>query len=446
MSERPLLPAPKGHKPKDPLTTSIRGPVFLGVAIIAVAFGGLGTWSALASLSSAAIAPGVVAVEGSRKTIQHLEGGIIEDILIEEGAYVEADQVLIRLAETRPNALYAMLLGQYRAARALEARLVAEREGLASIAFPDELVDAAGDPEVIEILQGQTQLFETRRTSREGQIAILQQRTAQYEEQIAGIAAQRRSSQEQIALINDELEGVRELYEKGLAKKTRLLELERAAAELNGEIGQLSAEISRTKQSIGEAELRIIDLDNEFRTEVSNELREVQERLAELEEQLGAQKDVVERLEIRAPQAGIIQGLKFHTPGGVITPGAAILDIVPTEDRLLIEAHVRPEDIDSVHAGLWAEVRLTAYKQRSTPQLDGEVTSISADRFVDERTGIAYYLARVEVDADELARLDDVELYPGMPADVYILTGERKAFEYFLAPITNSMHRAFREP
>lgn len=445
MSETPLLPPPKPAPPSPRLKTGVSGPVLAGVLILLIAFGGFGTWSAFAHLSSAAIAPGVVAVEGSRKTVQHLEGGIIREILVEEGSRVEAGQVLLWLDPTRPKAMHDLLTGRYLAGVALAARLVAERDGLDAIPFPEEVVMSADDPEVAEIIRGQNRLFEARTTSREGRVAILDQRIAQFSEEITGLRAQKKAKEEQVALIEEELWGVRQLYEKGLEKKPRLLALERRAAELQGGIGEHVAMISRAKQSIGEAKLRILDLENEFQSEVATQLREVQEQVAELRDRLQAQTDVLERVEIRAPQAGTVVALRFHTPEGVIPPGAPILDIVPSEDKLVIDAQVRPDDIDVVHAGLSAQVRLSAYKRRTTPTVNGEVVHVSADRLVDERTGVPYYFARIEVHPEELEGLEDVELYPGMPAEVMIETGTRPAYEYLISPITNSLHRAFRE-
>ncbi len=439
------LPVPASPTALRYPPTGTRGPIIVGLVILLVAFGGFGSWAALAPLSSAALAPGVVVVEGSRKTVQHLEGGIIKEILVTEGSTVEAGEVLVRLDETGPKTLYNLLLGQYLAGIALEARLIAERDLSESIAFPAELLDEQDDFKVADIIAGQNRLFEARRKSLEGQIDILKQRSTQYEEEVSGLNAQLAATRRQLALIRQELAIVKDLYEKGHETKRRMLALQRAMAGLGGEQGELISDISRVKQRIGESELRIIDLQNSFQREVVGQLRDIQTKISDLSGRIHSQKYTLQRLDIRAPQTGVVVGLKIHTTDGVIGPGMPILDIVPTGDRMIIEARVKPYDIDIVYAGLAAQVRLTAYKRRSTPMVYGHVIHVSADRFVDDLSGVAYYLAKIEVDPSSLALLDDVKLYPGMPADVMIETGQRTALEYMMSPIMNSVHKAFRE-
>ncbi len=441
------LPVPATVPPAAvrPPPTGTKGPVIVGLVILLVAVGGFGSWAALAPLSSAALAPGVVVVEGSRKTVQHLEGGIIKEILVTEGSTVEAGDVLARLDETGPKTLYDLYRGQYLASIALEARLIAERDLSEEIAFPSELLDERDDSKVADIIAGQNRLFDARRTSLRGQIDILKQRGTQYEEEVAGLNAQLAATKQQLALIRQELAIVKDLYEKGHETKRRMLALQRARAGLRGERGELQSDISRVKQRIGESELRIIDLQNSFQREVVAQLRDIQTNISELTGRIHAQKYTLQRLDIRAPQAGVVVGLKIHTTDGVIGPGMPILDIVPTGDRMIVEARVKPHDIDIVYAGLRAQVRLTAYKRRSTPMVYGHVIHVSADRFIDDHSGAAYYLAKIEVDPSSLALLDGVKLYPGMPADVMIETGQRTALEYMISPITNSVNRAFRE-
>lgn len=442
------LPAPVAHAPPPAapeLSTETRRPVTVGVAFLVVFFGGFGTWAALAPLDSAAVAQGVVTVDSYKKTVQHLEGGIIAEILVKEGSIVEAGQVLLRLDETRSAAALGVVEGQYQAAKAQEARLIAERDGLTEIPFPDDLVAAASDPAVAEILGGQQGLFEARRTALEGQVAVLMKQIDQLNEEIGGLRAQQKAKGRQMALVLEEYTAVKELYDKGYERKPRVLALQRAAALLEGERGEYTAEIARAEQKIGESEIRIINLRDNLQSEVASELREVQTRAAELRDRTTMQRDVLDRVDIVAPQAGTVVGLKFFTPGGVIAPGAPILDIVPTTDKLIVEAQVRTEDIDVVHPGLFAQVRLSAYRQRTTPYVDGRVIQVSADRFVDQRTGFPYYQARVEINADTLHRLRGVTLYPGMPVEVMIMTGKRVALEYLLNPITTSINRAFRE-
>jgi HlyD family type I secretion membrane fusion protein len=431
--------------PITPPTALLRGPILAGFTILAIAFGGFGTWAALAPLDSAAVAPGVIAVDGKRKTVQHLEGGIVEAVLVRDGDRVETGQPLIRLSEVRPRATLDMLTGQYQTQLALKARLTAERDGLDTIPFPPQLVSDHNTPELIETLDAQQQLFAARRQALDGQVAILHQRIAQYREEIAGRDAQVDAAAAMLALLSEEIADVQRLFEQGNARKPRLLELKRRAAEIEGERGEHLALIARARQQIAEMDQQIIELRHKRLEEIATELQKTQAGIAELQEKLRDAADVLNRLDIRAPRSGIVVGLTVNTRGAVISPGEALLDIVPQDDRLLVEAQIRPEDIDGIHPGLPAQVRLTAYSSRSTPTLDAEVIRVSADRMVDQHTGQPYFDARVAIDPAALERLPDVQLQPGMPADVMIVTGRRTALEYVVNPLTNSLNRAFRE-
>jgi len=439
-----LTYAPSGDPPRR-VSDSARGTIIAGMSILAVFFGGFGTWAALAPLDSAVIALGVVKVEGNRKTVKHLDGGIVKELLVKEGDRVEKGQVLIRLDETDARARIDIFSGQYDSLKALESRLLAERDGLDTIRFPDFLLDRAGDDNVFEMLAGQINVFETRRASLAGQIAVLQQRIAQLRTQIGGFQAQKRSQERQLELIREELAGTRELHEKGYAPKTRVLALERKAASIEGESGELIADIARTRQAIGEAKLQIAQLQKERLAEATTELRDVQTRLGEVEPRLGWAKEMLSRTELAAPEAGYVLGLTAFTVGGVIAPGERVLDIVPADNTLIIEARIQPSDIDDVYAGMPAEVQLTAYKRRVVPTVDGVLTWVSADRLTDDRSGEAYYVAYVEIDPESLAEVGEIRLYPGMPAQVMIATGARTAFDYLIGPLTSSFDRAFRE-
>jgi HlyD family type I secretion membrane fusion protein len=430
-----------------PRSPPVRAPVLAGLLIL-LAFGlGFGGWAALAPLSSAAIAPGFVRVESNRKTVQHLEGGIIDELRVQDGDIVQAGQVLIRLDRTQAAARHDALLHQYQSLRAAEARLIAERDGRHRIAFGEELESRRAEPRVTDILAGQESIFETRRRSYQGQIGILEQRVEQLRSEIAGLRAQVSSEDRQLALIAEETADVDSLVGKGLERKARLLALRRQAALLEGGRGEHIAEIARAQQAIGETELETFSLEDRLAAEVAEGLEEVQNQLAETEEELRAAEDVLRRHEITALIAGTVVGLRFFTEGGVIEPGVPILDIVPESDRLIIEAQVNPLDIDTVEPGLPAQVRLIAFKQRSTPTLDGQVVQVSADSLSDEEaeTAISFYKADVEIDPAELTRLDGVSLYRGMPAEVLIRTGERTLADYLLAPVLDSFARAFRE-
>ncbi|MBM1174717.1 HlyD family type I secretion periplasmic adaptor subunit [Microvirga arabica] len=421
------------------------GPLLLGIVGIGIFFGGFGAWAALAPLSSAASASGQVRVESYRKTVQHLEGGIIREILVKDGDFVAEGDVIARLDHIQAAATANLFQRQRDALKALEARLVAERDGQSTIAFAPELEAQRSDPEVAEILNGQETIFASRRTNIQGQVEVLEQRMSQQRAEIGAYQAQVTSARDQIRLINEELKIVRDLVGRGLEKLPRRLSLERALAQLEGAKGQQLGLIARTEQAIGEAKLQIASLRNAQANEVAAEIRDAQTKLGELEERVRAAADIQSRTTITAPAAGRIVNLRHFTPGGVLKGGEPLLDLVPSADKLVIEARVSPLDIDTVHAGLDAEVKLLAFKQRRLPVLNGKVTLVSADALMDERTGQAFYTAQIELAGDDLIRLRDVQLYPGMPSEVLVLTGQRTPMEYFLDPIRDSFRKAFRE-
>ncbi len=423
----------------------IRVPVLVGVAVIAGFFGAFGGWAVLAPLDSAAIAPGVVSVDTKRKTIQHLEGGIVCEILVRDGDTVKAGDVLIRLDETQPRASLALVEGRHRAALALQARLVAERDSRHAVEFPEELTRRHDQPESAETLAGQIHIFEARRQSLQGQTAILEQRIAQYEAEIEGLQGQIGAQDLQLELINDEIGSLKQLFDKGMTGKSQLRRLQRELAEVSGERSHAQASIARARQNIAEARLQVTELRTRFLNEVVQQLGEVQSELFDLSEKMRAARDVLTGTVIRAPLDGTIVGLGVHTVGGVIAPGERLLDIVPKDERLVIEARVDPQDIDVVDPGLTAQVRLTAFSQRHMLPIEGQVLTISADRLTDERTGQDYFLAKVELIEDVAERLNGAALYPGMQAEVMIVTEARTFLDYLLRPMTQSFNRAFRE-
>ncbi len=440
---------PVQQEPDSPEAISGRS-IRVGMFALLLFFGVFGLWSAIAPLNSAAVAGGHVILDSNRKTIQHLEGGIIKEILVKEGDKVKKGEALVRLDETAAQARLDLLSGQSIAARATEARLLAERDNREDIVFPDDLLrlEQTHHAVVEENLDSQRRLFDSRRKNVEGQIAILHQKIEQFKKEIEGLKSQKNSADEQIGFLQEEIGAVRKLLASGNASKPRLLALERNKAAIDGERGDYVARISRSQQSIAEAEISMINLRNDFLNDVVGELRETQVQIADLEERIRASADTVVRINILAPISGVITGLKVHTLGGVIAPGEPIMDIVPQDDKLIVEAKVQPRDIDVVRAGLIARVRLSAYKSRKVPPVEGTVQQISADRFQDERTGEAYYLARIEISYDELdklKKLEEVELYPGMPADVLIVTGSRTFLSYMFTPLTDSLSHAFRE-
>lgn len=440
-----IRPADKNIVEIDESHSSANRLIWGGFFILLLGFGGLGTWAALAPLKSAAVAPGVVKVAGERKTVQHLEGGIIKDILVEEGDHVEQGQVLIRLDDTQSRAAAQLFEGQYDALVAKAARLLAERDGAEEITFPEGLLSRADDPQIKSLLAGEQKLFETQHEAITGQINVLKQRIKEYKNEIVGLQAQESSAKKQLATIQEELDSAKAIYEQGIYDKPRYLALQRGSARLEGEIGEHAATIAQTKQKIGETELQIIDSKNQQLHKVSQELQSVQTKTFDLEERLNAATDRLTRIEVNAPSAGTIVAMRFHTVGGVIPQGATILDIVPSDGNLIIEVKINPQDIDVVHAGLQAQVQLTAYSMRNTPTLPGEVVYVSADRFTSQQNGRSYYLARIQIAQEALAEFPHITLQPGMPANVQIVIGERTALEYLIKPLKDSLNNAFLE-
>ena len=432
------LPQPDDRPP-------VGRPLLAAAIIILVFFGGFGTWAALAPLDSAALAPGRVTVASNRKTVQHLEGGIVKELLVKEGDAVAGDQVLIQLDDTQARARLDLLYSRYDKLLAAEARLTAEQASAPEIVFPESLTSRRHQPQVAKILEAEKALFEARQRSTEGRIHIFHKRIAQLKKEIAGLEAQVAAEDEQLLVIEDERASFEILFKRGVVGKSRLLRLKREAADLRGERAEHLSMITQARQRIGETELEIIDLKNSVLNQVVSSLRDTQAELVDVSERLKAAEDILVRTDIRAPQAGVVMGLNVHTEAGVIAPGQRLLDIVPENDTLVIEAQVTPNDIDVVHAGLPAQVRLTAFKQRDTPMLEAKLTRVSADSFTDERSGASYFLARVTIDAAELMKLDGRELYPGMGSEVMIKTGKRTTMDYILAPLTDSLRRAFRE-
>jgi HlyD family secretion protein/epimerase transport system membrane fusion protein len=427
--------------------------VRLGAGLLVLLFGAGGLWMATAPLNAAATASGIVSADSQNKTIQHLEGGIIKAILVDEGSKVETGQVLVQLDDTRANASLQLVMGQLWAALALDARLAAERDGAAAIAFAPELLAKQEDPAIAKIIKTQIQIFEARRDSIAGEAAILRQRISEYREEVAGLQAQAVAIERQIVLIHEEIHDISDLVEKGLSPKPRLLALQRSASQLDGQRGQAAAQIARARQNIGELMLQIEQLSAERLNEVVDGLREVEVQIADLQQNRLAAEDTMSRLAIRASQPGTVVRLLFHTVGGVVAPGTPVLEFVPRDDKLIIEARLKPEDIGFVQVGMPAEVRIHAYNQRRLPIILGKVTYVSADRLAEARSADkadkageqAYYLTRVEVDPESLKDLPSAKLYPGMAADVVIETGERTALDYLLTPITTSLRKAFRE-
>ena len=416
--------------------------VMTGAVVLLLGFGGLGAWASFAPLKSAALAQGVVKVASERKTIQHLEGGIVKEILVKEGQEVQAGQVLVRLDDINARARFAMLQGSFDALGAEMARLVAERDDLPDPAFPEKLLQRSADPRVASLIAGELQLFVSQRAATRGQIGVLRQRKQQNDERIIGRKTQLEATQTKLFYVSEEIKGAELLMADGMYAKTKYFALKRAEADLQGDTGRLRAEIAEAQALNGESDLRIMDLRNQYQKEINDKLQDVRSKVENIGEQLNAAVDALGRTDIVARQAGTVMGLEVHTLGGVIKPGAAILDIVPKDDKMIVEARVRPEEIDLVHKGLPAEVRFTAFNSRTTPVFGGTVSRVSADRFTDPARGLAYYVAQIEIDPLHAPKLT---LQPGMPAEVHIITGERTALDYITKPIRDQIGRGMLE-
>ncbi len=425
------------------LETSDRAPRRIGLLILAIVFGGFGLWAVVAPMDSAALAPGVVTVKSYRKTVQHLEGGIVSEILVTDGQLVEQGQKLLVLDDTQARAELGILRGQYYTVRAMERRLVAERDSSGVVEFPVTL--NVKDARAREAVRNEEQIFEARRSDRLGEIEVLEQRIIQLESQIEGLQALVASKDEIVSSYSEEVADLSELLAEGFVNKQRLRELQRNRSRSIGEVADHRASIAQAEVQIGETRLQILQLNKRFITEVVDQLAESQARVYDLRERISAIEDRLRRTVITAPVAGIVLGLNTHTIGGVVRPGESLLDIVPELAELVVDARVSPMDIDRVSVGMEATIRFSAFKNATTPTIFGVVTKISADRLVDEQTGIPYYLARVEVSEEGREKLGSLLLVPGMPAEVLIKTGERTLFEYLVQPARNAFARSLIE-
>lgn len=442
---------------KDPeLVRSTRSLRVFGTLLIISVVAAFFYWGANAPLEGAVVASGSVVVDSNRKVVQHLEGGIIETILVKNGDIVDLGTPLVVLDNSMVENKRGLFLWNLHVGMANKARLSAERDGLKSVPFDiflekirvkeGETLSDKEQKELEKIIAQQENIFKTRRRSISEQVSILRKRISQLRNQIGGYNSQRSSTKEQISYIQDELGTVRQLLERGLEQKPRLLSLQRREAELQGKIGDLTSQIAKTQDTINENDLAIHNVRTEAQKEIASELKETDEQIAELQENYLSMDNVFQRTAINAPQSGIVTNLRFHTPGGVIQPGEPILEIVPQNDELVIDVRLLPLDIDAVTVGQTAHVMLSAFLARHVPKLVGEVVQVSPDRLMDELTGDFYYQLRVRITPEEIAKLPPkITLYPGMPAEVFLITEERTMLEYLFYPIQSSFNRAFRE-
>jgi len=430
---------------EEEVDTSDAVPRFIGFFVIILVFGFLMGWSYMAPLDSAAYAPGFVTVESYRKTIQHLEGGIVKEIKTKDGQLVNKGDLLIVLDDTQLKAQLDIYETQYISALALSDRLEAERDNLTEIDFDEYLKNSIQNVDAIEVVRVQKQVFSSRKAAREGEIDVLKQRIEQLKEQVVGLKEQQKSDNKQIKLFKEEIVEFKALLKKGYTDKTRMRDMQRRVAELEGEVAKTSSNIGASKIKMGETKLEIIQIENKQQLEVAELLSQTLTKKNDLQERRMAIQDKLTRTKIVAQDSGMVLAMAVHTIGGVIAPGNPILEIVPQGENLIIEAQVSPVDIDKVHKGLISEVRFSAFKSATTPIIEGEVMSVSADSLTDSNTGMPYYLARIRVTPEGYENLGDLKLLPGMPADTLIKIGERTLFEYLVQPATNAFARSFIE-
>lgn len=422
--------------------TSMEGPKRGGLILFAVVFGVFGIWATFAPLNSAAYAPGSVTVRSYKKVVQHLEGGIVSDILVQDGDFVEQDQPLLILDDTQAVAQLEIANTQFIALKAREARLIAERDGHDSINYPTEL--SRIELRVQQEIDAQNEVFLARKTANNGRYEILEQRIEQLENQVQGMSAVKDAKELLASSYQDELVDTRTLLDQGFSEKTRLRELERNYAVFTGEAAELTANIAAAEVQIGETQLQILQTESEFRNEVVSELSDTQTNLQDVTERITALQDIVSRTTVKAPETGIVNGMQVHTVGGVVGAGSAIAEIVPGSDELIIEANVDPVDIDRVAEGQEARIRFSTFGN-SAPTIFGTVVTLSADSIENQYDGSSYYLARVEVIPESLVELGDQSLLPGMPAEVFITTGSRTFMQYLFKPLFNTVARSFNE-
>lgn len=416
---------------------AIRRYLLAGVASLGLLVVGVGGLAAMTRLSGAVIAAGRLVVDTNVKKVQHPSGGVIGAIRVREGDRVKAGQLLVRLDATVTEANLAIVSKNRDEYEARQARLKAERDGAEAIRFPEGLQP--------DLIAGETSLFKLRSEARTGKRAQLKERIAQLGEEIAGLGQQKAAKAREIDLIAEELAGIRKLWKQKLVSIGRVTLLERDAARLEGEHGRLVAAIAQAKGRVGETELQILQIDQDFRSEVAAELRDVEAKVAEYSEREIAAEDQLKRIDIKAPQDGVVHQLAVHTVGGVVQGGEALMLIVPVSDELTVEARVAPQDIDQIAAGQSALLRLSAFNQATTPELTGRLVTVAADLTTDEKTGLSFYSARVRLPRSEITKLKGLALAPGMPAEVFFPTHERTILSYLVKPLSDQMERAFRE-
>ena len=433
-------PQKEAAPPNNPWPT-----LMVAAGVVTLCFGLGAVWLATAPLDSATVATGVVAVESNRRTIQHLEGGIVREILVKDGQVVTEGEALLRFDPIRARTQMNVIQNELDSLLAIEARLMAEQNGAPKINFPAELTSRKGEPTLDSTLHTQQIIFSARKEALDGQKQILQQRINQLNEQIAGLRSLEVSKRQQNALIRDELDGLKGLLEEGHVTKSRVLALQREESRLQGETGEHLSSIVRTQQAVNEARLQLLQSEKARQEEIASQLRDAQSKILEQRERYTQAQDILSRINVVAPSSGVVIGMTAFTIGGVIQPGAPILSIVPQNDPLVVEANINAQDASLVRVGQTASLHMVGAEARVLPTIEGVLISISADRQTDQRTGAPFFVAKIEIPVEELKRLEPFKLSAGLPVEVLIKRGERTALHYLTQPVTDRLSRAFRE-
>lgn len=417
----------------------------VGLLVVIGLFGGALAWASLAKLDGAIIAQGTLTVESKRKTVQHLDGGVITEILINDGDFVEPGQLLIRLDKTVDQVTVDATVSRIHELQIRSARLIAERDGANIMKRPPDVPIRSGDVDLTSVLVREEELFRARQSSRIGASNLLDQQIRGLERQIDGLKGQVQSKNRQADLIQREFDNLNKLYEKGYTTASRLMTLERQIEELKGESNAHQTQIASVQNDIVETELELGQQERDLIETVTTELRTIDAEIVQLQNEQAIAEARLKRTEIVAPIAGIVLDLAVHTVGGVVSPGQDLLDLVPELDKLIVEARIAPHDIDKVSLGQSSRIRMSAFNQATTPEVSGKVQSVSADKLSDPATGEPYFLARIEIDDSDPSGIGDLTLVPGMPAEVFIETGKRTAISYFIKPFTDRLERTFIE-
>ncbi len=416
-----------------------------GYGLIFLTFGVMGLWAAIAKVDKAVVAGGWVSVETNKKTVQHLEGGIVKEILVKEGQHVNKDQPLVRLESTQARANSDLLSNQLMAALALEARLLAERDNKPKIDWPQEFRDYQKSPFLTSLVEDEDRQFLERRETLNGQINILESKRRQLKTEIEGIAIEKKATEKQVDYINQELVGLRALLKKQLVPANRVLTMERERTRLEGIIGKSITDTAKAETSVNEMGIQIEQIKQKFREEVATNLLDIRTKLSDFRQKHIVASDVLRRIELTAPRSGTVQNLKAFTLGQVVRPGEPILDIVPEDEKLIIQAQFQPQDIDVVHDGQKAEIRFPAFHSRTLPTMEGVIETLSRDRMVDEVSKQPYYLGTIAISKADIPDDYRTRLRPGMPAEVIVAAGERTVLNYLVSPLSSAIRKTFIE-